>query len=100
MPSPDLALDLWTVLVDKRTVKGLTERVGVLHAPLYPVNTKIRLTVKSKLFYIPIYLIFYHQILVYTILHINLFKILQLTCDNRVNVVCSPEGTRGMSVAK
>lgn len=38
MPSPHLALDLWTVLVDKRTVKRLTERVGVLQAPLYSVK--------------------------------------------------------------
>lgn len=58
VPSPDLALDLWTVLVDKRAVKGLTERVGVLKAPLNSVKTKIRLIVKSKLLSIPMYLSF------------------------------------------
>lgn len=106
MPSPHLALDLWTVLVDKRTVKRLTERVGVLQAPLYSVKQD-QIDCEIKAVSIPMYLSFYHQI--FTILHIicikiwkkiDLFKVLQLTCVNPVNAVCSPYGTRGMSVAK
>lgn len=60
MPSPNLALDLWTVLVDKRTVKRLTERVGVLQAPLYSVKQD-QIDCEIKAVSIPMYLSFYHQ---------------------------------------
>lgn len=62
MPSPHLALDLWTVLVDKRTVKRLTERVGVLQAPLYSVKQdQIDCEIKAVKFLSPnIHNIAYH----------------------------------------
>lgn len=96
MPSPHLALDLWTVLVDKRTVKRLTERVGVLQAPLYSVKQdQIDCEVKAVFHYSNVSV--YHHI--DTIVHIicikiwkkiDLLKVLQLTCVNPVNAVCSP----------